>query len=223
MKKSIIAAALAGVMLLTGCSGVSEESYNSVVAENEKLKSEKSALESEKTKATSENADLQAKVADLEQQNSELQDQLNEQQNTSPGNSDATNDEMQEILEKYKKENFTVNATKIGNWYYTTNLAGLEGVTYIENHDLSNDDEFVKNAYLDMLNLIKEVPHQGMYSYTWAKENGENVGIAMFVGTSVGNVAMPITWIGELSRLNDNATNKSYSQIWTSNNASSGD
>lgn len=45
MKKSIIAAVLTGVVLLAGCSSVSEESYNAVVAENESLKSEKESLE----------------------------------------------------------------------------------------------------------------------------------------------------------------------------------
>lgn len=44
MKKSVIAAVLAAVMLLSGCSGVSEESYNSVVAENSQLKEENSEL-----------------------------------------------------------------------------------------------------------------------------------------------------------------------------------
>lgn len=63
MKKSIIAAALAGVMLLTGCSGVSEESYNAVVAENEKLKSENSSLKSENSSLQSENHNLAIEVS----------------------------------------------------------------------------------------------------------------------------------------------------------------
>lgn len=45
MKKSILTAILAGVMLLSGCSGVSEESYNSVIAENERLKTENAVLQ----------------------------------------------------------------------------------------------------------------------------------------------------------------------------------
>lgn len=53
MKKSIIAAALAGVVLLSGCSNVSEESYNSVVAENEKLKSENTSLQAQYSDSTS--------------------------------------------------------------------------------------------------------------------------------------------------------------------------
>lgn len=54
MKKSLFAATLAGVMLLVGCSGVSQESYNSVVAENEALKSENSSLKAENSASESE-------------------------------------------------------------------------------------------------------------------------------------------------------------------------
>lgn len=54
MKKQFVAAALAGVMLLSGCSGVSQESYNLVVAENEKLKSENTSLKSGSSDTTSE-------------------------------------------------------------------------------------------------------------------------------------------------------------------------
>lgn len=44
MKKSVLAMALLAVVLMSGCSGVSQESYNSLVTENENLKSENSAL-----------------------------------------------------------------------------------------------------------------------------------------------------------------------------------
>lgn len=77
MKKSILAA-LAAVMLLSGCSGVSQDEYNSLLeekarleTENSSLQSTNSKLESEKSKATSENAELQDKVSELEKQNSE--------------------------------------------------------------------------------------------------------------------------------------------------------
>lgn len=63
MKKSIIAAALAAVVLLSGCSGVSQESYNSLVEENERLKSENSSLQSENSSLQSENQKLTIEVA----------------------------------------------------------------------------------------------------------------------------------------------------------------
>lgn len=71
MKKSIIAAALVGTMLLSGCSGVSQESYNSVVAENESFKNENSTLKSNNSTLESENAELQSKISELEKQNSD--------------------------------------------------------------------------------------------------------------------------------------------------------
>lgn len=44
MKKSVLAAALAAVVMLSGCSGVSQENYNSLVEENSRLQSENSNL-----------------------------------------------------------------------------------------------------------------------------------------------------------------------------------
>lgn len=44
MKKSLIAAALAASLLLSGCSGVSQEEYNSLVEENNRLTSENEQL-----------------------------------------------------------------------------------------------------------------------------------------------------------------------------------
>ncbi len=78
MKKSVLAGMLAAVMLLSGCSGVSQDEYNSLLeekarleTENSSLQSTNSKLESEKSKATSENTELQGKVTELEKQNSE--------------------------------------------------------------------------------------------------------------------------------------------------------
>lgn len=66
MKKQFIAAALAGVVLLSGCSGVSQESYNSVVAENEKLKTNNDATLSQKNDLAKQYGDLQSKYDELQ-------------------------------------------------------------------------------------------------------------------------------------------------------------
>ncbi len=44
MRKSVLAGALAAVMLLSGCSGVSQEEYNSLLEENSHLMSENTSL-----------------------------------------------------------------------------------------------------------------------------------------------------------------------------------
>lgn len=66
MKKQFIAAVLAGAVLLSGCSGVSQESYNSVVAENEKLKTNNDATLSQKNDLAKQYGDLQSKYDELQ-------------------------------------------------------------------------------------------------------------------------------------------------------------
>jgi len=53
MKKSVLAAALAGVMLLSGCSGVSQDEYNSLLEENSRLQSENTSLQNNSSEKTS--------------------------------------------------------------------------------------------------------------------------------------------------------------------------
>lgn len=83
MKKTVMAAVIAGVMLLSGCSGVSQDEYNSLVeekvrleADNSSLQSDNSKLESEKSKATSENAELQGLIKANEEEIAQLQNEI---------------------------------------------------------------------------------------------------------------------------------------------------
>lgn len=79
MKKSILTAILAGVMLLSGCSGVSEESYNSVVAENERLKSENNSLKSDNESLSISNKVNEDLLKEYGETIHELQTQLQSQ------------------------------------------------------------------------------------------------------------------------------------------------
>lgn len=87
MKKAIFAAALAAIVLLSGCSGVSQENYNSLVTENESIKSENSKLESENSSLKSENASLQEENSSLKSDN----DSLKSNSNNSTGNETTEN------------------------------------------------------------------------------------------------------------------------------------
>lgn len=55
MRKSVLAAALAAVVMLSGCSGVSQENYNLLVEENSRLQSENSALQGANSRLEQEN------------------------------------------------------------------------------------------------------------------------------------------------------------------------
>lgn len=58
MKKSVLAAALAGVMLLSGCSGVSQDEYNSLVEANSSLSSRNNVLTQKVSEQESANSSL---------------------------------------------------------------------------------------------------------------------------------------------------------------------
>lgn len=65
MKKTISALCLCTCMLLSGCSGVSQEEYNSLKEQNSDLSNKAFELEIENNRLQSENADLQAENGEL--------------------------------------------------------------------------------------------------------------------------------------------------------------
>lgn len=58
MKKSVLAVALVAMVMLSGCSGVSQEEYNSLVAENSRLQEANTSLENENKEAQTRNDHL---------------------------------------------------------------------------------------------------------------------------------------------------------------------
>lgn len=140
--------------------------------------------------------------------------------NTStPEQSSPTNSD---VLEDYTKDVFTSKASPLnldtGNeWYYTENLGGLTAVAYVDKYGNLDDNTIVSNAYKDLLDVIIKKPHKGSYFYYWAKENGDVVGAAFSITISGSDpVTMPIMWSGDYSRLNDNATNKTLANAFSS-------
>lgn len=96
MKKQFIAAALAGTLLLSGCSGVSQESYNSVVAENEQLKSENSSLKSANTSLSEQNKENESFIETQKQEISDLNKKIQQQ-------NDKSMETSEPIVPKYTK------------------------------------------------------------------------------------------------------------------------
>lgn len=65
MKKTIFALCLCTCVLISGCSGVSQEEYNSLKEQNSDLSNKAFELEIENNRLQSENADLQAENGEL--------------------------------------------------------------------------------------------------------------------------------------------------------------
>lgn len=78
MKKSVLAAALAGVMLLSGCSGVSQDEYNSLLEENSKLKeSSSSESTSSETSSSSTSESSSSTESDISGESGNNEDSIN--------------------------------------------------------------------------------------------------------------------------------------------------
>ena len=76
MKKALLSVISAAVLLVTGCSsGISQESYNSVVEENSRLQSEKSAMESENPSMSGEKSSLESENVALKSENDQLREE----------------------------------------------------------------------------------------------------------------------------------------------------
>lgn len=108
MKKSVLAATLAGVMLLSGCSEVSQDEYNSLLEENSRLKTNITLLENDIHSLQLENATLSQEKESLRIDNIVLQDKLNSQ-------SDSTSDmSISEKLETMLYEDEFVKVSYVG-------------------------------------------------------------------------------------------------------------
>lgn len=143
MKKSVIAAALAGVMFLSGCSGVSQNEYNSLLEENEALKSENSSLtakNSELTSASKTNEDL---LKQREQEITELKAEKDKIINESISINDlndiiatAVHPKNEISSSNYQKDD---NGIGLGQFTYTDLTASMIFETpYMDNSSLAN-------------------------------------------------------------------------------------
>lgn len=207
MKKSILTAILAGVMLLSGCSGVSEESYNSVVAENERLKSENNSLKSDNESLSISNKVSEDLLKEYGQEIADLKKQLNEQSESeaNPNNSDTSSFVYADFTRTAKE--FTIDETGNKWWHDDMNTF----VSYVEENEYlhKSDDELVVNAYYDMLKCVVDYPSSLIQFYVFAisKKDGSCVAMGFLSVTGEGDnkkLSTSLKWSGEFSRLNTN-------------------
>lgn len=95
MKKTIFAIALSSCLLMSGCSGVSQEEYDSMVSANSQLESEKQALEEKYNAASGEYDNLKEKYDDLSADTEKIK---------------QDNDTLKQDNESLKKENESLNS-----------------------------------------------------------------------------------------------------------------
>lgn len=215
MKKSVLAAALVGVMLLSGCSGVSQDEYNSLLEENSKLKEENNSLQSQNDSLNIDNM-ANSKVMDkISQENSSLKDEILDLQEQLNSNSETTSNNptdeknasfIYNVFTNSAEEEFVITDT--GNKWYRENSVY---VSYIEenNYLQQSDEELIVYAYYDMLKCVTEHPSNFNFFnvYIIAKKDGTYIayGFLTITGEAPNREVTPLlTWYGDFSRLNTN-------------------
>lgn len=206
MKKIIFAATLAAVALMSGC--VSQEKYNSVVAENVGISNARSALERENNSLKSENERLQEENSSLKSENDSLKSNLN-----NPTGNETT--ENQNDIFKYSEfmkngADTYINPDTGNKWYHgESNIF----VSYIEENDYSTktDDEMVVYLYSDMLHCVVEYPSSLVPLYTFGISDKDGNYITMgFLTMREDGIVARTTWYGEYERLNRNPEQLEY-------------
>ena len=139
-----LSAVMAAVLLVSGCSsGVSQESYNSVVEENSKLQGEKFSLESEKSSLESEIKALKSENDELREENSKLQEKSKD--NTQTIITDKHNDNFKYDVFTTADDAKQFIDDKTGNKWHCRMGAF---VSYIEENNYEIID-FPRECYID--------------------------------------------------------------------------
>lgn len=181
MKKQFIAAALAGTLLLSGCSGISEESYNSVVAENEKLKSENNSLTAKNSELTSESKTNEDLLKQREQEITELKAAKDEilSQNISV---EVFNDIIA-IVDHPKSEIYSSdyqkdeNGIAMGQYIYSDmTLSMIVDVPYLDNETLAKILKDSEETYKESLGDTAARGSVVLYR----NPSSQNIGICLF-------------------------------------------
>lgn len=235
MRKMFFAAIMAACLVLTGCSGVSQEEYDSLRAEYDNYV-----------------LDSNAKIKDLQESNDEL-GRLLTNANTRADNqyrnyksveekyldivnseeykwfSRLSDEEIQTLMEAKDEQEYIeameeysldcINANNkgriysyCGNLWYRSETGSY--VTFVENNSALNDDDMINHAYADAASMILDEAAYGkvIYSFTWNKQDGSMVGWLLVNVMSIGGeyrlISDGILWMGdEYSHLNDNPHN----------------
>lgn len=185
MKKSILTAILAGVMLLSGCSGVSSENNNSM---NISYAQSKSSFKNDSGESQISFANATSSEPD-------------------------TSDSLEDFKNEYKKDAFIIGAKKCGDWYYKEKAGGsIDAVLYVGNFvDIDNVDQFAANFYTSLYDIIINEPNKGFYTYWVLKENGDCVASTSLVF----GMTIPVVWMDDYKPLNDNENVKVFDAIWS--------
>lgn len=215
MKKSVLAA-LAAVMLLSGCSGVSQDEYNSLLEENSKLKE---SSRSENT--SSEISTIETSTSgSIESSNSFESNKPNENESLSTDSNISADDPSAILKEMIDKGEAIISPVTGTVWFYLEDnsayVASVGNGIFAE----ANDEKKIGYCYLDAIYFASNEQFKDkywMYLY-WFDPNigdGNTLGYCtitnLFGETSISDNS--IKWTNEWEQFNESDTNKKYIEL----------
>lgn len=241
MKKTIFVVALSSCLLMSGCSGVSQEEYDSAVSENSQLESEKQALEEKYNTASANYDDLKEKYdklsADyekLEQDNQTLKEEnelLSNRVAEAESSSQETVSSSEENAGDYpeQKRDYVLSLkygsykTENGSIWYLDAGNTNSYITYPEDLGYAIDDKVALNIFSDMVDvMVNGLQVKSLYipmaSFFVCEPDGDLIATAMpmIVGESISG--MPLTFYGNYEYLNDTEAALLVQSAWNSEN-----
>lgn len=211
MKKLVLAAALAGIMLLSGCSGVSQDEYNSLLEENSKLKESSSSSES----ASSETSTSEASTSSSTESSNTTESDISSESNDDNFTHSIKNKFVSKIedMEKFV-DGFYISSSSALDKYNLVDTSGEISLGYEEIYTgkFLNSGEYVTNMYLvyyldddkincsliynamDMINKYLDYV-DGSELYTLYVDNSKNEHVVTITNIYGGAITAPhISW-----------------------------
>lgn len=185
MKKVVLAGTLASVMLLSGCSGVSQESYNSLSNKNGKLQNENASLKFDNSKLESANEALEAeneRISDEYKQIKSEYDQLKKEAEPylqlSEAERAAEMERLQKEEEERKAQEEAARREEEAKGYET-------GITY---EDISRSPDKYKGEKVKFTGRVLQLVAEGTYSNEIRMSTDGNYDDVIFISYDPGKL-----------------------------------
>ncbi len=241
MKKTIFALCLCTCVLLSGCSGVSQEEYDSAVSLNSELESKREEWEDSYNEASKKIDDLKEKYdklsddaeklkqdnKELKEENESLNSRVSELENNSQEpvseNEETSYDKSEQKREYVLSLGYGSYVTENGSTWYLDAENTDSYITYPEDLGYAIDDKVALNIFSDMADVMAnglqvKSSYIPMASFFVCEPDGDLIATAMpmIVGESISG--MPLTFYGNYEYLNDTEAALLVQSAWNSEN-----
>lgn len=235
MKKTVFALCVCVCVLLSGCSGVSQEAYNSAISLYSELESKQEVLEESYNSVSKDYDELKNKYDELSSDNEKLKQdnevlkKENESLNSSIAeleNAEQELDSENQGVSEFKKDyilslGYGTYTTKDGStWHIDTNDSNSY-VAYLEDLSYNMDNKAALNIFSDMADIIVnglQIKSQLIPSASFfiCKPDGTLVASAMIIVAGEEKFGgFPLFFFGEYEYLNYTEATQMVRGAWS--------